>query len=140
MDASNDVAVEDRATDENAEHAAPAEPRMEEGAADMPDTLGFELALQFQDIGEDGFEAAVAAAVDSIGGELLFEMPLPAEAECQRVAAISVGSGDARLLMLVLQPVEGEALRVEPVEQSSHPVAGIVAAYAGLMPHLAAAA
>jgi len=67
MDASNDVAVEDRATDENTEHAAPAEPRMEEGAADMPDTLGFELALQFQDIGEDGFEAAVAAAFRFLG-------------------------------------------------------------------------
>ena len=42
--------------------------------------------------------------------------------------------------MLVTQPNDEEALRVEPVEESNHPVAGIVAAYAGLMDRLAAAA
>jgi hypothetical protein len=151
MDASNDFTVEDRAGDEDFGHSALPSDRNEEQAESarsaampetdgIPDTMGLELALQFQDIEGSGFETAVAAAVDSIGGELLFEMPLPAETECQRVAAISIGSGDGRLLMLVLQPVEGETLRVETVEHSSHPVAGIVAAYAGLMPHFAAAA
>jgi hypothetical protein len=102
--------------------------------------MGFELALQLQDLQSSGFEAAVIAAVDSVGGELLFDMPLPEEKDCQRVAAVSVGSGEERALILVMLPKDGEALRVETVEESSHPVAGIVAAYAGLMNHLAVAA
>jgi hypothetical protein len=105
-----------------------------------PDKMGFELALQFQDLQSSGFEAAVAAAVDSVGGEVLFDMPLPVETDCQRVAAVSVGSGKDRALILVMLPHEGDMLRVETVEESSHPVAGIVAAYAGLMNHLAVAA
>ena len=109
-------------------------------AAEKPDMMGFELALQLQDLQSSGFEAAVTAAVDSVGGELLFDMPLPEETDCQRVAAVSVGSGDERALVLVMLPKDGEALRVETVEESSHPVAGIVAAYAGLMNHLAVAA
>jgi hypothetical protein len=109
-------------------------------AAGKPDMMGFELALQLQDLQSSGFEAAVIAAVDSVGGELLFDMPLPEEKDCQRVAAVSVGSGEERALVLVMLPKNGEALRVETVEESSHPVAGIVAAYAGLMNHLAVAA
>jgi hypothetical protein len=105
-----------------------------------PDTMGFELALQLQDLQSSGFEAAVAAAVDSVGGEVLFDMPLPEETDCQRVAAVSVGSGKDRTLILVMLPHEGDMLRVETVEESSHPVAGIVAAYVGLMDHLAVAA
>jgi len=105
-----------------------------------PDTMGFELALQLQDLQSSGFEAAVAAAVDSVGGEVLFDMPLPEETDCQRVAAVSVGSGKDRALILVMLPHEGDMLRVETVEESSHPVAGIVAAYVGLMDHLAVAA
>jgi hypothetical protein len=105
-----------------------------------PDTMGFELALLLQDLQSSGFEAAVAAAVDSVGGEVLFDMPLPEETDCQRVAAVSVGSGKDRTLVLVMLPSEGDMLRVETVEESSHPVAGIVAAYVGLMDHLAVAA
>lgn len=105
-----------------------------------PDMMGFELALQLQDLQSSGFEEAVTAAVDSVGGKVLFDMPLPEETDCQRVAAVSVGSGKERALVLVMLPKDGEALRVETVEESSHPVAGIVVAYAGLMNHLAVAA
>ena len=104
------------------------------------DLMEFELALQLQDIESKGFDGAVAAAVDSVGGELLFDMPLPAETDCRHVAAVSLGTGRDRALMLVMLPKEGEALRVETVEESSHPVAGIVAAYAGLKDHLGIAA
>jgi hypothetical protein len=102
--------------------------------------MGFELAVQLQDFQSSGFEAAVAAAVDSVGGELLFDMPVPAETDCQRVAAVSLGSGEERALMLVMLSTEGDVLRVETVEESSHPVAGIVAAYVGLMDRMALAA
>jgi hypothetical protein len=110
------------------------------GAAEKPDTMGFELALQLQDLQSTGFEAAVTAAIDSVGGELLFDMPMPAETDCKHLAAVSVGSGEERALMLVMLPKEGETLHVETVEESSHPVARIVAAYAGLKNHLAIAA
>jgi hypothetical protein len=134
MDASNVVA------DEAARETPAVSASNNEQVAEKPDTMGFELALQLQDLQSSGFEAAVTAAVDSVGGEVLFDMPLPAETDCQRVAAVSVGSGEERALVLVMLPKDGEALRVETVEESSHPVAGIVAAYAGLMPHFAAAA
>jgi hypothetical protein len=134
MDASNVVADE-------ALRETPALSASNDGqVAEKPDTMGFELALQLQDLQSSGFEAAVTAAVDSVGGEVLFDMPLPAETDCQRVAAVSVGSGEERALVLVMLPKDGEALRVETVEESSHPVAGIVAAYVGLMDHLAVAA
>ena len=134
MDASNVVADE-------APRETPAVSANNDGqVAEKPDTMGFELALQLQDLQSSGFEAAVTAAVDSVGGEVLFDMPLPAETDCQRVAAVSVGSGEDRALVLVMLPKDGEALRVETVEESSHPVAGIVAAYVGLMDHLAVAA
>jgi hypothetical protein len=121
--------------------AIPSAPPAPEGPADgKPDTMGFELALQLQNIESEGFEAAIAAAADSAGGALLFDMPMPAETDCRRVAAVSIGSGEDRLLMLVTQPSDDEALRVEAVEKSSHPVARIVAAYAGLMDRLAVAA
>jgi hypothetical protein len=118
--------------------SAPAAP--EEPAEEKPDTMGFELALQLQDLESEGFEAAIAAAADSAGGALLFDMPMPAETDCRRVAAVAIGSGEDRLLMLVTQPKDEDALRVESVDKSTHPVAGIVAAYAGLMDRLAVAA
>jgi hypothetical protein len=134
MDASNVVA------DEAPRETPAVSASNNEQVAEKPDTMGFELALQLQDLQSSGFEAAVTAAVDSVGGEVLFDMPLPAETDCQRVAAVSVGSGEERALVLVMLPKDGEALRVETVEESSHPVAGIVAAYVGLMEHLAVAA
>jgi hypothetical protein len=144
MDASDiataeEVAAAEESTAEASNESQPAAPGTAP-ADDKLDTMGFELALQFQDVESEGFEAAVAAAVDSVGGELLFDMPMPAETDCQRVAAVAIGAGENRLLMLVTMPSEGDTLRVETVEQSSHPVAGIVAAYAGLMDHLAVAA
>jgi hypothetical protein len=134
MDASNVVA------DEAPRETPALSASNNEQVAEKPDTIGFELALQLQDLQSSGFEAAVTAAVDSVGGKVLFDMPLPAETDCQRVAAVSVGSGEERALVLVMLPKDGEALRVETVEESSHPVAGIVAAYVGLMEHLAVAA
>jgi hypothetical protein len=138
MDALNIAPAEEAAVEADIETGARAERAL--ATDDKLDTMGFELALQFQDVRSEGFEAAVAAAADSVGGELLFDMPMPAETEYQRVAAVSIGSGEGRLLMLVTMPKEGEALHVEAVDKSSHPVAGIVAAYAGLMDHLAIAA
>ena len=138
MDASNVAAVEEGTAEEQPSSEPPV---AQDGPADDKlETMEFELALQFQDVRSEGFEAAVAAAADSVGGALLFDMPVPAETECQRVAAVAIGAGENRLLMLVTMPNEGDALRVETVEKSSHPVAGIVAAYAGLMDHFAAAA
>lgn len=133
--AAEEIAV--KASNEN-QPAAPAAP--EQAADEKPDTMGFELALQLHDIESEGFEAAVAAAADSAGGALLFDMPMPAETDCQRVAAVSIGAGEERLLMLVTMPNEGDALCVETVDKSSHPVAGIVAAYAGLLDHMPVAA
>lgn len=137
-----EAAVEEPATDSPDEPAT--ETTREETKASPvaagSDIVELELALQFQDMKALGFEGAVMAAVESIGGELLFEMPMAAETDGERVAAVSLGSGEERLLALVILPGENEAFRIEPAETSSNPVAGIVAAYAGLMEHFAIAA
>jgi hypothetical protein len=140
MDASSVSAAKEAAAKASFEALSSTPAAPERPADEKPDTMGFELALQLQDIRSEGFEAAVAAAADSAGGALLFDMPMPAETDCRRVAAVAIGSGEDRLLMLVTQPNDEEALRVEAVEESSHPVAGIVAAYAGLMDRLRVAA
>lgn len=140
MDASNVLAGEAPSKIPSAMPASTNQQAADKPDTMGPDTMGFELALQLQDLQSSGFEAAVAAAVDSVGGEVLFDMPLPEETDCQRVAAVSVGSGKDRTLVLVMLPSEGDMLRVETVEESNHPVAGIVAAYVGLMDHLAVAA
>lgn len=103
------------------------------------ETVEFELALQLQDIARQGFEGALSTALDSVGGKLLFDMPIAIE-DCRRVAAVSLGSGEQRLLALVVLPNGSDTPRVETAENSSNPVAGIVAAYAGVMDHLAVAA
>jgi hypothetical protein len=103
------------------------------------ETVEFELALQLQDIARQGFEGALSTALDSVGGKLLFDMPIASE-DCRRVAAVSLGAGEQRLLALVVLPNGSDTPRVEAAENSSNPVAGIVAAYAGVMDHLAVAA
>ena len=140
MDTSSIKVAEGATAEASAKVISSVRPAPKHPADEKPDSMGFELALQLQDVELEGFEAAVAAAADSAGGALLFDMPMPAETDCRRVAAVSIGSGDSRLLMLVTQPNDEAALRVETVDKSSHPVAGIVAAYAGLMDRLAVAA
>jgi hypothetical protein len=104
------------------------------------ETIELELALQFQDFVELGFEGSVKRAIESVGGRLLFQMRLDGAEDCDRVAAVSMKSGDGERFALVVLPADGGTPRVEAAETSSHPIAGITAAYAGLMDQLGAAA
>lgn len=104
------------------------------------ETAELELALQLQDFDEADFGQALAAALEDVGGTLLFNMPMAESADCRHVAAVSLGVGEGRQFALVVQPPKGGMPDVERAEDSSNPLAGIVAAYAGLMDSLAAAA
>ena len=104
------------------------------------ETVELELALQFQDFVEHGFEGSVKRAVDSVGGRLLFQMRLDGAQDCDRVAAVAMRTGEAEKFALIVLPSDGGAPRGEPAETSSNPLAGIAAAYAGLMDQLGAAA
>lgn len=104
------------------------------------ETVELELALQFQDFVEHGFEGSVKRAVDSVGGRLLFQMRLDGAQDCDRVAAVAMRTGEAEKFALIVLPSDGGSPRVEPAETSRNPLAGIAAAYAGLMDQLGAAA
>lgn len=110
------------------------------GAAGQPETVAIETALQIEESTEQDFEESLRAVLAAAGGVLLFHMRIDNDAEHQHVAAVSVGEAEERRFFLVIKPVDGGELRVEPVESSDNPLAGITAAYAGLVDVLAIAA
>ncbi|TKB29160.1 MAG: hypothetical protein E5V67_30820, partial [Mesorhizobium sp.] len=88
----------------------------------------------------DEFAEVVGGALEAVGGTLLFKMCVENDGEGQYVAAASVGDGGNRQFLLLTLPTAGGALKVETAARSSNPVAGIAAAYAGLMDAFKAAA
>lgn len=99
-----------------------------------------ELAPENRSVSEAEFVEAVDGALESVGGRLLFKMRIENEGQDQHVAAASVGDGSNRQFLLLTLPVAGGALKVETISKSANPVAGIAAAYAGLMDVFQAAA
>jgi hypothetical protein len=97
------------------------------------DEAKIEAALQTQDTVSQDFESSLRAALAATGGALLFQMRIDKETIREHVAAISVGTGENRRFFLVILPVDGGKLQIEPVETSTNPLAGIAAAYAGLV-------
>ncbi|MER9596970.1 hypothetical protein [Mesorhizobium sp. M0244] len=91
-------------------------------------------------VSEDEFVEVVGGALEAVGGTLLFKMCVENEGEAQHVAAASVGDGGNRQFLLLTLPTNGGALKVETTAKSTNPVAGIAAAYAGLMDAFQAAA
>jgi hypothetical protein len=114
----------------DAEHAGSAAVSLE--AAEL------ELALQMQNILEQGFEGALRRALAELGGTLLFDMPASLLDGFQRVAAVSTGSGEDRRIFLVHLGNDGAAINVEEAESDNTPLAGFAASYVNLMERLAA--
>jgi hypothetical protein len=84
-------------------------------------------------VSDDDFAAVVAEALESVAGRLLFKIRVGDGDQEQHVAAASVGERDELHFLLLTQPVQGGALKVESTAKSSHPLARIAPAYAGLM-------
>jgi hypothetical protein len=99
----------------------------------VADKAQIKADLQVEDIVSQDFEFSLRAALAATGGALLFQMHIDNETAHEHVAAISVGKAEARRFFLVILPFQGGALKVEPVETSGNPLAGIAAAYAGLV-------
>ena len=108
------------------------EDSLAEGLADMLPQKAAVSQQEFCDV--------VDGALEAVGGRLLFKMEIGSEDERQHVAAASVGEGDRRQFLLLTLPASGGALKVETASSSKNPLAGITAAYAGLMDVLQAAA
>lgn len=89
---------------------------------------------------EDEFVQIVKGALDAVGGRLLFKICAGAAGNGEHVAVASVGEGGKRQFLLLTLPARGGALKVETTARSANPVAGIAAAYAGLMDVFQAAA
>lgn len=99
-----------------------------------------DLVPETKTVSEDEFVEVVGGALEAVGGTLLFKMCIPNGSEGQHVAAACVGDGGNRQFLLLTLPTGGGALKVETVSRSTNPVAGIAAAYAGLMDAFQAAA
>jgi hypothetical protein len=99
-----------------------------------------DLVPETKTVSEDEFVEVVGGALEAVGGTLLFKMCITNEGEGQHVAAACVGEGGNRQFLLLTLPTGGGALKVETVSRSTNPVAGIAAAYAGLMDAFQAAA
>lgn len=91
-------------------------------------------------VSQEDFIQAVGSALEAVGGQLLFKMCVEKDGEGEHVAAASVGEGGNRQFLLLSLPTSGGVLKVETAARSENPVAGIAAAYAGLMDVFEAAA
>jgi hypothetical protein len=91
-------------------------------------------------VSEDEFVEVVGGALEAVGGTILFKMRIENDGQDQHVAAASVGDAGNRQFLLLTLPTGGGALKVETASKSANPVAGIAAAYAGLMDIFEAAA
>ncbi|MER9849971.1 MULTISPECIES: hypothetical protein [unclassified Mesorhizobium] len=113
-----------------------------ESLADLvaADVAQDDLVPDAKAVSEDEFVEVVGGALEAVGGTLLFKMCVENEGEAQHVAAASVGDGGNRQFLLLTLPTSGGALKVETTSKSTNPVAGIAAAYAGLMDAFQAAA
>ncbi|MER8710044.1 hypothetical protein NKH49_31785 [Mesorhizobium sp. M1088] len=113
-----------------------------ESLADLvaADVAQADLVPEAKTVSEDEFVEVVGGALEAVGGTLLFKMCVENEGEAQHVAAASVGDGGNRQFLLLTLPTNGGALKVETTSKSTNPVAGIAAAYAGLMDAFQAAA
>lgn len=99
-----------------------------------------DLAPDAKTVSDDEFAEVVGGALDAVGGTLLFKMCVENGGEGQHVAAACIGDGGNRQFLLLTLPTAGGALKVETAARSTNPVAGIAAAYAGLMDAFKAAA
>jgi hypothetical protein len=99
-----------------------------------------ELVPENKHVSQEEFAEVVDGALEAVGGRLLFKMQVGADGERQHVAAASIGDGERRQFLLLTLPAGGGALKVETAASSKNPVAGIAAAYAGLMDALQVAA
>lgn len=99
-----------------------------------------ELVPEDKAVSQEEFAEVVGGALEAVGGRLLFKMQVGTEGERQHVAAASVGDGEKRQFLLLTLPASGGALKVETTASSKNPIAGIAAAYAGLMDVFQAAA
>ncbi|MER8956268.1 hypothetical protein NKH98_26855 [Mesorhizobium sp. M0833] len=113
-----------------------------ESLADLvaADVAQADLVPDAKTVSEDEFVEVVGGALEAVGGTLLFKMCVENEGEAQHVAAACVGDGGNRQFLLLTLPTSGGALKVETTSKSTNPVAGIAAAYAGLMDAFQAAA
>ncbi|MER9214709.1 hypothetical protein NKI54_22005 [Mesorhizobium sp. M0663] len=113
-----------------------------ESLADLvaADVARADLVPDAKAVSEDEFVDVVGGALEAVGGTLLFKMCVENEGESQHVAAACVGDGGNRQFLLLTLPTSGGALKVETTSKSTNPVAGIAAAYAGLMDAFQAAA
>ncbi|MER8530090.1 hypothetical protein [Mesorhizobium sp. M0598] len=113
-----------------------------ESLADLvaADVAQADLVPDAKAVSEDEFVEVVGGALEAVGGTLLFKMCVENEGEAQHVAAACVGEGGNRQFLLLTLPTSGGALKVETTAKSTNPVAGIAAAYAGLMDAFQAAA
>jgi len=98
--------------------------------------IELDLALQYQDYLEKGFEGAVLDALELVGGKLLFRMRMNDASGFDWVAAVVLESLEEPRVALVVQPVGDGPLEVKDASRSEMPIASVAQAYSNLLVHL----
>jgi len=119
-----------RSESDESNGSAPEEP------ATPLEMIELDLALQYQDYLEKGFEGAVLDALELVGGKLLFRMRMNGASGFDWVAAISLNSMDEPRIALVVQPAGNGPLEVKDASASEMPIASVARAYSNLLLHL----
>lgn len=90
------------------------------GRAMTLDLVELELALDLNDIADNGFDAAVREAAHQVGGEFLFDLPASGLAEdAQRIAVVCLSREDGGRFGLVALDGDGErAHTIEPDDKT----------------------
>jgi hypothetical protein len=70
------------------------------------------LALEAQNLAQDGFEESVQSAAASVNGELLFHVPAPASLPFQRAALIMLPTDSGKTVMLAVLDEAGSAIEL----------------------------
>jgi hypothetical protein len=70
------------------------------------------LALEAQNVAQDGFEESVQCAAASVNGELLFQVPAPASLPFQRAALIMLPTDSGKTVLLAVLDEAGSAIEL----------------------------
>ena len=93
------------------EMSAPMPMSDESGNAAL-ETVELMLALEAQNVAQDGFEGSVQSAAASVNGEMLFHVPAPASLPFQRAALIMLPTDTGNCVVLAVLDEAGSGIEL----------------------------
>ena len=92
-------------------------PRADEGGSAGLEAVELMLALEAQNVAQDGFEECVRTAAASVNGEMLFQVPAPSSLPFQRAALIMLPTESGNSVILAV--LDGSGSGIDLVSESA---------------------